>query len=383
MTQAIALLLLVFFVTPEQAGAQNAAPRSESWQTLTVPDAHLDLGEVYHVFPGEDAQLICVSDAPLQRLAAINRRVVGYLVVPFDRDESAPLIAGGALRIPVAAFETGSSGTDDLLLGESLLDSSKYPEITCLLVSAKSWERDGDGQPPKYRARLAVRFTVKDKTIEKEIDAAVALRPFTWQTMGRYPGELLTFRTTIELGLDELGLKKPGPAWGERLADTLRCDLFLLANTVPPDKTLDPAQSQSEVYRRLKILTLIRDFNRVREGRDLGRQFIRAYADDAQALNRLAMDFVAADGLRGRGLDVALEAAEAAMSASQNKDAAIMDTLAQLYWLSGRSKEALSVQRKAVEQSATLPPAMADELRSRLERYEAMSADGEAVKPVR
>ncbi len=35
-------------------GADPVPERSESMQTLVVPEAQLDLGEVYHVFCGQD-----------------------------------------------------------------------------------------------------------------------------------------------------------------------------------------------------------------------------------------------------------------------------------------------------------------------------------------
>ncbi|HMQ17497.1 MAG TPA: hypothetical protein PKC49_16160, partial [Phycisphaerae bacterium] len=335
--------------------AADVPPRAESGQTLIVPDAHLDAGEVYHVMSGDDAQITCPSDAPLQRLIAVNRRAVGYVVVPFDRKESdAPLVTG-AFRIPAAAFETGVSALDDLLRGPALLDSALHPEVTCRLAEARSFERDGAGEPARWKLRAVAQLEVRGRLLHKELDASVTFRPFTWQTMGRHPGELLTIRATLEVTLEELGLGKPGPPWAERLADRLRCEVFLLCNTVPQDKTLDPASPQAEFSRRLRIITLLRDLDQPREGLALARQYLRDHADNAPALNRLAMDLLTTDGLRSRGLDVALEAARHAARLSAHKDAAILDTLAQAHFACGSPVEAVAWLRKAVEGAAGPP----------------------------
>ncbi|MBW7904089.1 MAG: hypothetical protein LC135_13885 [Phycisphaerae bacterium] len=364
------LACLVVAIAGAAAGvAADAPPRAESGQTLIVPDAHLDAGEVYHVMSGEDAQLVCVSDAPLQRLVAVNRRVVGYVVVPFDRKESDPPLVAGAFRIPAAAFETGVSALDDLLRGAALLDSASHPEITCRLAEVKSFERDGADGPARWTLGAAAWLEVKGRSLRKEVVASVTFRPFTWQTMGRYPGELLTVRATIELTLEELGLGKPGPPWAERLADRLRCEVFLLCNTVPQDKTLDPASPQAEFSRRLRIIMLLRDLDQPREGLVLARRYLRDYAESAPALNRLATDLLTADGLRPRGLDVALEAAKRAARLTEEKDAAILDTLAQAHFARGSPAEAVAWLRKAVER-AQGQPRLFEELTGRLKSYE-------------
>ena len=90
------------------AAAAEVPPRSEGGQTLIVPREHLDLGEVYHVTPGAGTQLVWSNDAPLMRIMATCNRVVGYMVTPFDIEESQSPLLAGALRIPVASLSTGS-----------------------------------------------------------------------------------------------------------------------------------------------------------------------------------------------------------------------------------------------------------------------------------
>lgn len=373
MRQAL-LSLVICSCVQWAAHADDVPPRTESCQTLVVPEAQLDLGDVYHVSPGEDAQLVCLSDAPLQRLAIVNRRIVGYVVVPFDRTDKDPPIVAGALRIPAAAFDTGLAPIDDVLRADPVLDAAGHPEITCVLTAVKSFEREGQGTPVRFRMRAAGKLTIKGKTLEKEIDAAIAFRPFTWQTMGRYPGELLTLRATFDLTLEELGLERPGPPWAERLADTLRCELFLLCNTVPPDKTLDPAAPQKELTQRLRVVALLRDLDRPREAYAEARDFLRDNADKPHALNRLALDLVSGDGLRSRGLDLAAEAAESAVQLTGKADAAVLDTLAQVQFARGNVAEAASLLTQALERADSLPPPLAQELRNRLKRYEACRA---------
>lgn len=383
-SRVMAIAALACLLGSAPSAADDVPPRSESGQTLMVPEKHLDLGDVYHVSPGEDAQLICLSDAPLQRLAVVNRRIVGYVVVPFDRTDKDPPIVAGALRIPAATFDTGLSAIDDVLRADPLLDAVGHPEITCVLTGVKSFEREGDAAPARFKMRIAGTITIKGKTIEKEFDAAITYRPFTWQTMGRYPGELLTLRATLDLTLNELGLEKPGPPWAERLADSLRCEAFLLCNTVPPDKTLDPAAPQKELTQRLRIVTFLRDLDRPRDAYDAARAYLKDYGAQAGALNRLAMDLVTSDGLRSRGLDLALEAAQAAVRLTEKKDAAILDTLAQVHFARGNVADAVALLTLALQQSDKLPPPLAQELRNRLKRYEAcQAADGAAPRTER
>src|SRR5262245_27145137 len=110
---AIAAFLGWMFAAPRTHA--QVPPRSEAGQTLQIPDAQLAQGDAYFVLPGEDAQIIAVSDAPLQRIAITCRRVVGYFVAPFELQPGQSPLLAGALRIPVASLETGMESLNELL----------------------------------------------------------------------------------------------------------------------------------------------------------------------------------------------------------------------------------------------------------------------------
>src|SRR5262245_48646453 len=89
------------------AWADDVPRRSEAGQTLVAPKNDLDRGDIYHIYGGEDAQIVITSDAQLQRIVATTRRTVGYFVAPFDRGPNDPPILTGCGRIPVASLDCG------------------------------------------------------------------------------------------------------------------------------------------------------------------------------------------------------------------------------------------------------------------------------------
>ena len=90
--------------------------------------------------------------------------------------------------------------------------------------------------------------------------------------------------------------------------------------------------------------------------------------DNAGALNQMAW-MMATEDLDKRDLDLALRAAKRANDLTEEKDAAILDTLARVYFEQGDIKKAVDWQRKAVEYAPE--GRMADDLKAALERYEA------------
>ena len=81
------------------ARGADVPPRSQAGQTLVAPKVHLDQGEIYHIYTGEDAQLLVTSTAQLQRLTVSCRRIVGYFVTPFDRTPDQPPITAGCFPL--------------------------------------------------------------------------------------------------------------------------------------------------------------------------------------------------------------------------------------------------------------------------------------------
>jgi thiol-disulfide isomerase/thioredoxin len=90
---------------------------------------------------------------------------------------------------------------------------------------------------------------------------------------------------------------------------------------------------------------------------------------DAQRLNEFAWTLVDPEGdVKNPPLDAALKAAQEAARLTEEKDGAILDTLARVYWLKGEKGKAIEIQRKAVEHATEQ---FKDELVQRLKEYEA------------
>ena len=101
---------------------------------------------------------------------------------------------------------------------------------------------------------------------------------------------------------------------------------------------------------------------------EYGRSIMEKHRDDSNILNQLAWFTVDDENVRSRNLEFALEAAQRANELTDEKSAAILDTLARVHYEQGDLETAVKWQRKAVEQA--LNPAMAGELRETLEKYE-------------
>lgn len=350
--------------------AGDVPPRSQAGQTLEPTKSDLDTGEIYHIYPGEDTQLAATSDAQLQRIGVTCRRIVGYFVAPFDRAESDPPIVRGYGRIPVASLDTGSSALNDILRS-AVLGADKSPEIEFAITSTRDTRKTSkEKEPATYSLTLVGQVMIKGKPVDVAAPATVTLLPFTFRTMARYPGDILTVRAALDLKLADLGIEKPGREWADKIADSVRVDLFLLANTVSPEKSLDPALKQPHNIRHMQFMTRLRDFDDPAAAYELGRKFMKEVWDDPAPLIRLAGETAAEDGIRTRDWAFALEAAQRACELSKNENAAHLDTLARVQFERGDLSEALRVQKIAVEKSAALPPPVAQSIKDALAKYE-------------
>ena len=365
---AVSLVLLMY-------GSVFAAPdvpaRSKGGQTLAVPQEQLDLGEIYYVTPGEDSQLVCTSDAPLQHVAAVCNRVVGYVVAPFDAPEDRPPLLAGAFRIPAVSLRTASKQTDEMLRSPTMLNADKYPEITFRITGVSGSKLVGeDGGRKNYTLNVAGQLTVKDKTVDLELPVRLSVIPFTWKTMGRSVGELLTMRTRLDLKLADLGLQKPSPAHNEMIADEISVDVFLMCNTVTPEINLDPKIKREDHLKQLQILTQVRDFNDPDKGYELARGFVREIWDDAQALNRLAWALLTEDDIQTRDLSLSLKAAQRANELTEFKDPVLLNTLARAWANKAEWDNAVKWARQSVDNLGSTPPDVAADIRAALQRYE-------------
>lgn len=367
------IAVLVVLLTCATAGAfSEVPPRSAGGQALVIPERHLEAGEVYHVTAGMGTQLIWHSDAPLMRLVAVCNRVVGYVVTPFDTEEGqAPLLAG-AFRIPVASFSTGSQQYDAEFHGERALNAGKYPEITLRItrVSDSKCTKQENGRE-SYSLKVAGELQVKDKTVAVEIPMRLTLVPFTWQTMMRLGmGDALILRGEFDVPVAEMGLERSSPRSSDYASDIVHFDLYLLCNTMSPERNLYPDITHERYLKQMQFVTLLRDFDDADKGYEFGRTYLREIWDDAQALNRLASATLTEDGIKTRDLGFALKAAQRANELTEFKDPALLDTLARVYYDKGDLATAVKWARQATEHPEGAAAQVVAQARATLERYE-------------
>ena len=99
-----------------------------------------------------------------------------------------------------------------------------------------------------------------------------------------------------------------------------------------------------------------------------GRELMEQNWDKAQVLNGLAWITVDDKEVKSRDLQFAMKAAKRGCELTDYEDAAILDTLARVYYEKGELKQAIRWQLDAVKQAGGSP--MADQLREILIRYE-------------
>lgn len=377
----VGLSLMLVNLAGAVAEGAEPPPRTAGGQGLVVPEKLLDTANIYYVMPGEDAQLVITSDALLQRTVLTCRRIVGFVATPFEGDGDGSPIISAALRIPVMSLRSGSRATNELIRGAALLDAEAHSEITFVLdalrdpVQGEGHTAGGAGISGTAVGTLG--FQGRDVHVEAPVE--IEFLPFSKRTMfARYPGDLLTVRASFELSLDELGVKPPGPTMTDTLATKLRFDLFLVANTVTLEKSLDPAVSTEQLLKHLAFLTQLRDFNDPK-AYELGRKLMAEFRDDAAALNRLANDVMNEDDIESRDLGFAEKCARRANELTEEKNAAFLDTLAEVFARQGDLSAAITWQKKAVESAAELPPPAAAGIRAKLERYEGQTAAASAA----
>jgi thiol-disulfide isomerase/thioredoxin len=118
-------------------------------------------------------------------------------------------------------------------------------------------------------------------------------------------------------------------------------------------------------FERFRIL--LTDLDKPREAYAYGHELVQAHGKDAGFLNRLAWFIVQDPSVKQRDLDLALKAAIAATKRKDDKDPAILDTLARVQFDMGDMQAAIATQRKAI---ALAEAEIAEELKATLKQYE-------------
>jgi len=125
---------------------------------------------------------------------------------------------------------------------------------------------------------------------------------------------------------------------------------------------------QYEGYKVQKFLLYLIPMNDPKQGYAYGEQLAKDNWDNAMLLNEVAWYTVDQEGIETRNLEFAMKLAKRAAELTDEKDGAVLDTVARVHYEMGDVHKALEIQRKAVEHAT---PQFADQLKEALEKYEA------------
>lgn len=121
-----------------------------------------------------------------------------------------------------------------------------------------------------------------------------------------------------------------------------------------------------------KFTMLVNYMDKPREGYELMNSMMEAGWEDPMLLNMVAWTVATDKGLKTRDIDLALKAARRANELTGEKDPAILDTVARVYFENDDLAAAVEWQRMAVAALAEQDGPMAEDLRESLEKYEKM-----------
>lgn len=360
-------LLATLLLDPLSAQIQ---PRSQAGQTLKTPEEELDRGLVYYTEPGGDSQIVLTSRASLQKVVFTNARVIGYILTPFDLEEAPLPVLSGAFRIPVRMFKSGVDGSHRILRSNQLLDSENHPDISfriekiseVALVEASSELRS-------YRLTLEGPLGVKGKSYPLKLAGKIRFMPTTMRTFARNVGDLAVLETSCRLKLSDYGWK-PERNLEDRIGDEIQIEVYLMLNTVSPDKSPDPRDDPALFQQQMRFLTLLRDLEDPASAYAMARSLLPQIWDDTKELQRLVRAIVETRDIVRRDYRVALKVATRASTLAHDRDPAILALIAGIHHATGAHSEAVDWQQKAVDQLADNPrPHLDDKIRSVLKTY--------------
>jgi tetratricopeptide (TPR) repeat protein len=121
-------------------------------------------------------------------------------------------------------------------------------------------------------------------------------------------------------------------------------------------------------YQVQKFQLLLKDFNSPDEAYAIGEKIAKDNWENPMILNQLAWYVVDTPGIEKRDLDFAQRLASQATELTFTKDAAILDTFARVYYEKGDLKNAIRIQKKAVENAPE--GEMGAEIKAALKKYE-------------
>jgi thiol-disulfide isomerase/thioredoxin len=134
------------------------------------------------------------------------------------------------------------------------------------------------------------------------------------------------------------------------------------------DQAIEKNPEGADSYRVTKFQILLAEKNDA-SAYSIGEEIAKNNWDNPQMLNMLAWFVVDRPGIQNRNLDFALKLAGRANELTHEKDAAILDTFARVYFEKGDLKNAVRLQKKAVANAEE--GEMAAQLAEALKKYEA------------
>jgi len=173
-------------------------------------------------------------------------------------------------------------------------------------------------------------MTLKDKTLEQIIEGTYDLKKAADEA-----AEEVKNQAQIRTLSQSFGKAMRGEKWDE--AETALNDISKL---MPED------QRDNLIMPRAQIAFGKKDY---KAGYKLYEQMSDNNKDNAGLQNRLAWDIATKEGLEERDLKLAEKIATRGVEASKSKDAAILDTLARVQFMSGQKDKAIETQQKAVD----------------------------------
>ncbi len=352
-------------------------PRSDPGQTLEVPESHLDLGNVYYVWPGEDSQIVVTNQARERKLSLTSSRVIGYFVAPFEMEEGGPPILAGGLRVPSVSLVSGTDQAQRRLQSAAFLDAANHREMGFEFVAIEGVKSTGSSEEGLvFEARMKGRLVVKGSPYDIEIPVTLEFRPLSFaSTRGRVAyDEHLAIRGSFSIKPVELGWE-PNARLKPSIADELTVDMFLMLSSVSPDSPGDPRVEPAKYHKMLRFTTLLRDLDDPVQGYRLGESLLSENRDDPDSLNQLASIVLSTSGIERRNLDFALRAATRAAELSRAETTDVWDetpssaleNLALAHYLRGDVAKALELQQQVVEKNKN--ERRADSLKATLEKY--------------
>ena len=121
-----------------------------------------------------------------------------------------------------------------------------------------------------------------------------------------------------------------------------------------------------------KFSLLLKQMNEPKKAYALGEAIAKQNWDNAMVLNQIAWYVADTPDIQTRDLDFALRLAAHANELASEKDGAILDTYARVYFEKGDLTNAVRIEKKAVEHSPEGP--MAEEIAKTLKKYEDAAA---------